>query len=253
MKASLAVIGAAILAGVFLAAGLPLPTSRDHGDATTRPPIAAGDRHELAPVPQASPQPRSSPGRPQLFRPEDLPLLEGPDRVLWQKPELVMDLLNIADGSTVADIGAGAGWFTIRLARRVGPNGTVYAQDLQREMVIAIGRRVKRENLRNVTVVQGEEDSLHLPQRALDAVLLVDVYPEVKDPVRFLRSLAASLRPSGRIGIINYKPGSGGPGPEPGERVASGVVEEDARTAKLHVVSTTDLRYQYLVVIGLQG
>jgi hypothetical protein len=73
------------------------------------------------------------------------------------------------------------------------------------------------------------------------------------DRVNFLRSLAASLKPNGRIGIINYKPGSGGPGPEPGERVASTVVEEDARTAKLRVLSTTDLRYQYLVVIGLRG
>ena len=60
-------------------------------------------------------------------------------------------------------------------------------------------------------------------------------------------------KPNGRIGIINYKPGSGGPGPEPGERVASTVVEEDARTAKLRVLLTTDLRYQYLVVTGLRG
>ena len=68
----------------------------------------------------------------RLFPPEDLGLLEAPDRDAWQKPEQIMDALGIADGSAVADIGAGGGWFTLRLARRVGPNGLVYAQDIQR-------------------------------------------------------------------------------------------------------------------------
>jgi SAM-dependent methyltransferase len=245
VKWSLAGIGAAILLGVLLAAGLPLPTEERNSGTPGRDSL---DATAVTPPDETSP---SSSERRQLFKPEDLPLLEGPDRALWQKPELVMDRLHIADGSDVADIGAGAGWFTIRLARRVGPNGTVYAQDLQREMVIAIGRRVKRENLRNVKVVQGDENSPHLPQGALDAVLVVDVYPEVGDPVRFLRSLAAALRPQGRIGIVNYKPGSGGPGPAPTYRVESAIVEEDARTAKLRVIEKADLRYQYLVVIGL--
>ena len=69
----------------------------------------------------------------RLFPPQDLGLLEGPDRDAWQKPDQIMDALAIADGSAVADIGAGAGWFTIRMARRVGPNGIVYAQDVQRQ------------------------------------------------------------------------------------------------------------------------
>src|SRR5512144_557167 len=86
----------------------------------------------------------------RLFPPQDLGLLEGPDRDAWQKPEQIMDALAIADGSVVADIGAGAGWFTIRLARRVGPRGKVYAQDVQRQMLEAIRRRVAREGLQNV-------------------------------------------------------------------------------------------------------
>ena len=81
-----------------------------------------------------------------LSRPRDLGLLESPDREAWQKPDQIMDALHIADGSTVADIGAGAGWFTIQLARRVGPRGTVYAQDVQRQMLEAIRRRVKRDH-----------------------------------------------------------------------------------------------------------
>ena len=91
-----------------------------------------------------------SPRHRELFPPQDLGLLEGPDRAAWQKPDQIMDALGIADGAHVADIGAGAGWFTIRLARRVGPNGIVYAQDVQRQMLDAIRRRVTREGLRNV-------------------------------------------------------------------------------------------------------
>ncbi len=86
----------------------------------------------------------------RLFLPEELGLLEGPDRDDWQQPDQVMDRLGISDGARVADIGAGGGWFTIRLAHRVGPNGVVYAEDIQRQMIESIARRVKREGLSNV-------------------------------------------------------------------------------------------------------
>lgn len=189
----------------------------------------------------------------RLFPPQDLGLLEGPDRDKWQKPDQIMDALNIADGSTVADIGAGAGWFTIRLARRVGPRGTVYAQDVQREMLEAIRRRVAKEGLENVETRLGKDSNPNLPASALDAVLVVDVYPEVEDRVTLLRNLGASLKPNGRIGIVNYKPGQGGPGPSPDEglRVDAAVVEADARAAGLRVLShETFLPYQYLIVLG---
>ena len=163
-----------------------------------------------------------------------------------------MDTLSIADGSAVADIGAGAGWFTIRLARRVGPNGMVFAQDVQRQMLEAIRRRVAREGLRNVATRLGTDSSPNLPARALDAILVVDVYPEVEDRVTFLRNLAAALKPGGRIGIVNYKPGRGGPGPAPNEgvRVESASVEKDAQAASLRVLARENLFYQYLLVLG---
>ena len=133
----------------------------------------------------------------RLFPPENLGLLEGPDRAVWQKPDQIMDALGIADGAKVADIGAGAGWFTMRLARRVGPNGVVYASDVQREMLDVIRRRVAREGLRNVRLLLGEDSSLGLPSPAqLDAVLVVDDYPEVEGSRR--RSSATSPRRSSR-------------------------------------------------------
>jgi predicted methyltransferase len=202
------------------------------------------------PTPNAQGVQRTGP----LFPPENLGLLESPDRDSWQKPDQIMDTLAIADGSTVADIGAGAGWFTIRLARRVGPNGVVYAQDVQRQMLEAIRRRVSREGLQNVQARLGTDTDPNLPPGALDAILVVDVYPEVDDRVTFLRNLAGALKPNGRIGIVNYKPGQGGPGPAPNEnegvRVESTAVEADARAAGLRVLSRANLPFQYLLVLG---
>ena len=188
----------------------------------------------------------------RLYPPQDLGLLEGPDREAWQKPDEIMDALGIADGASVADIGPGAGWFTIRLARRVGPNGRVYATDVQPQMLEAVRRRVAREGLLNVETRLGSDSDPKLPLRTLDAALVVDTYPEVEDRVTFLRNLAAALKPGGRIGIVNYKPGRGGPGPSPdeGARVESAAVESDARAAGLRVVGRQTLLYQYLLVLG---
>jgi len=189
----------------------------------------------------------------KLFPPENLGMLEAPDRAAWQKPDQIMDALNIADGSRVADVGAGSGWFTIHLAQRVQSRGLVYAQDVQPQMVEAIRRRVQREGLRNVEVRLGTSSSPNIPAGVLDAVLVVDTYPEVDvdDRVTFLRNLAGALKPNGRIGIVNYKPGHGGPGPDEG-RVDSASVEADAHAAGLRVVARENLPYQYLLVLARQ-
>ena len=194
--------------------------------------------------------PQAQPRHGRLFPPQDLGLLEQPDRTLWQKPDQIMDAVHVADGSTVADIGAGAGWFTIRLAQRVGPKGLVYAQDVQRLMLDAIKRRVQREGLENVTTVQAHGNDPNLPGKTLDAILMVDAYQEVENRVVYLRNLANALKPTGRIGIVNWKPGRGGPGPDPNERVAQSVVEGDAAAAGLKVIAHEDLPYQYLLVLS---
>ena len=186
----------------------------------------------------------------RLFPPTDLGLLETPDRAAWQKPDQIMDALKIAEPAKVADIGAGGGFFTIRLARRVGPNGLVYAQDIQQPMIEAIKRRVTGEGLKNVETRLGTEDDPNLPVGALDAVLVVDSYQEVleKDRVGFLRNLSRALKAGGRLGIVNWKPGRGGPGPD--VRVERSAVEADARAAGLRVLDSADLPFQYLLVLG---
>ena len=184
----------------------------------------------------------------RLFPPEDLGMLEGPDRDAWQQPERVMDALAIADGATVADLGAGGGWFTVRLARRVGPNGRVYAEDIQPQMIESISRRVTREGLANVLTILGTPSDPKLPP-ALDAVLIVDTYPEIADPVTLLRNVASALGTNGRLGIVNYKLDGGGPGPPLAERVEPGTVIDDATRAGLRLLTQGDfLRYQYLLV-----
>jgi ubiquinone/menaquinone biosynthesis C-methylase UbiE len=204
-----------------------------------------------SPTPNAQSQPSPQPRHGRLFPPVDLGLLERPDRVLWQKPEQIMDAVHVAERSKVADIGAGAGWFTIRLAQRVGPKGRVYAQDLQVLMLNAIKRRVQREGLQNVETRQAYGTDPNLPAKALDAILMVDAYQEVENRVTYLRNLAKALKPTGRIGIVNWKPGRGGPGPdEPNERVERSVVEADAAAAGLRVLAQENLQYQYLMVLA---
>lgn len=188
----------------------------------------------------------------RLFRPADLGLLESPDRDVWQRPDRIMDALQIGDGSVVADIGAGGGWFTIRLARRVGPNGLVFAQDIQPEMVGAIQRRVDREEVSaRVRTVLGSADNPGLPE-PVDAILIVDAYHEVREPVVFLSHLAKSLRPDGRIGIVEFTKSGGGPGPPMEERVDPARVIRDAQDAGLVLIRQENfLRYQYLLIFGL--
>ena len=188
----------------------------------------------------------------RLFPPARLGELEGHDRDAWQRPEQVMDALSIGDGSIVADLGAGGGWFTVRLARRVGPNGRVYAEDIQRQMIEVINRRMQREGLTNVVTKLGTAKDPGLDARSLDAVLIVDAHPEVEDPVTLLRNVAKALKPNGVIGIVNFKKDGGGPGPPMEERVDPEQVIADARAAGLELRKRENfLRYQYLLTFGL--
>jgi SAM-dependent methyltransferase len=207
-----------------------------------------------APTFRSAQQQQQKPRRkPRLFKPQDLGLLEPPDREAWQKPDQVMDALHVAEGSTVADIGAGGGWFTMRLARRVQPTGRVFAVDVQRLMIEAIRRRIEREGLQDIVIpVLGEYTDPKLPAEArVDAVLIVDAFPEMENPVLMLRNIARTLKPQGRIGIIDYREGDGGPGPDAIERVPPAVVVSEAAAAGLKLVDEHKfLRYQYFLIFG---
>jgi len=185
-----------------------------------------------------------------LFPPLKLGVLEGADREQWNRPEQIMDALKIADGSQVAEIGAGGGWFTVRLAHRVNQNGVVYAEDVQPEMIEAIRRRVQRENLTNVRTVLGTTKDSRLPH-GLDAILINWAYSEMENPVAVLKDAAQSLKPQGRIGIVDFSPGAGGPGPEPEQRINPETVIKGATAAGLKVISRETVPpFMFMVVLG---
>ena len=114
-----------------------------------------------------------------------------------------MDMLGIAPGKNVADIGAGSGWFTVRAARRVTASGRVYAVDINPEAIHYIDQRAKKEQLQNVKTILSDADDPQLPGNSIDAVLLLKTYHEVAHPVLLLRNLRSSLKPEARIGIID--------------------------------------------------
>ena len=189
----------------------------------------------------------------RLFPPSDLGLLDAPDRDLWQRPDLIMDAMGIADGSVVADIGAGSGWFTIRLARRVGPQGLVFAEDVQQEMINAISRRVSREGFNNVKPVLGTVNNPKLAPQSLDAALMVDSFHEVEagDRRTMLSNLARALKAQGRLGIVDFRLDGTGPGPAPEERVSPDVVVNAAEAAGLKLIRQEPfLEYQYFLIFG---
>jgi cyclopropane fatty-acyl-phospholipid synthase-like methyltransferase len=133
----------------------------------------------------------------------DLSRFEYADRDKKLQVERVMDLLGIAPGKSVADIGAGSGWFSVRAARRVKSNGLVYAVDINPEAVTYIEQRAKRESIGNIKVITGKPDDPMLPSHSVDAVLLLKTYHEVAQPVALMKRLRESLRPGARVGIID--------------------------------------------------
>ena len=161
-----------------------------------------------APQPAQTPRPADEAGA-SIDRPTsepyagDLSIFESPDREQKLQVERVMDVLGLKEGVSVADIGAGSGWFTVRAARRVGAGGAVYAVEINPEYVKHIEARAAREKLPQIKTVLGREDDPLLPERSLDAVLILKTYHEIAQPVRVLARLRRSLRPGAPVGVID--------------------------------------------------
>jgi cyclopropane fatty-acyl-phospholipid synthase-like methyltransferase len=133
----------------------------------------------------------------------DLTIFDISGRAERLQIDRVMDLLAIGPGKTVADIGAGSGFFTVLAARRVTDSGSVYAVDINPEAIHYIEDRAKKEQLHNVHTILGHEDDALLPANQIDAVLLLKTYHEVAKPIALLRNLRAALRPGAKVGIID--------------------------------------------------
>lgn len=131
--------------------------------------------------------------------------LDRSERDIEEEPRVALDVLAIPKRSTVADIGAGSGYMTVRLAARVGPEGRVYANDIQPAMLELLRRRLQRERISNVTPVLGEIDDPKLPASTIDLAILVDVYHEFSQPQSMLRRIRDALKPGGRLVLLEYR------------------------------------------------
>jgi predicted methyltransferase len=135
----------------------------------------------------------------------DASWLDRATREQEEAPEQALQLVGIQPGMVVADVGAGTGYMTTRLARLVGPTGKVYANDLQPAMLQIIQNKARTEQLANVEVIQGTETDARLPENAIDLALLVDVYHEMWHPQEMLRSIRRSLKPNGQLVLVEYR------------------------------------------------
>ncbi len=133
----------------------------------------------------------------------DLSIFDYSGRDQKLQVERVMDILRITPGKTVADVGAGSGWFSARAARRVAPTGLVYAVDINPEAIRYIQQRVLREGASNVRPILSKPEDPGLPAGTIDAALLLKTYHEVAEPVTLLKNLRKALRPNARLGIID--------------------------------------------------
>jgi SAM-dependent methyltransferase len=133
------------------------------------------------------------------------PWLERGEREDEEAPDIALNVLKIPKGASVADIGAGSGYITVRLAARVGPTGRVYANDVQPQMLNILARRLDMSKITNVTLIEGTIDDPKLPPASVDLALMVDVYHELSQPQAILRHLRESLKPGGRLVLLEYR------------------------------------------------
>jgi len=152
-------------------------------------PVRAGDERRPAPVMGVAGAQR----------------LERPDRDEEQRPDEIIRTMALKSGDMVADLGAGTGYFTRRLAKAVGPFGLVYAVDIQPEMLSLLKTNVEKAGIRNVVPVLGASDDPKLPQGSLDWILLVDVYHELQEPKAMLAKMREALKPTGRVALVEYR------------------------------------------------
>lgn len=173
-------------------------------------------------------------------------VFDDPKRDAWQKPDQVLQALTLPPDAVVADLGAGTGYFAVRLAKLL-PSGRVYAVDIEPDMVRHLAERAKRENLANLVAVQGTPDDPGLPAK-VDLVLLVDVYHHVDERERYFRRVGDHLRPGARIAVIDFRPDSP-VGPPRSARVAAERVKDELKRAGYAFVQAHDfLPNQYFLV-----
>ncbi len=175
--------------------------------------------------------------------------LERPEREREEKPDQLVAALDLKPGQIVADLGAGTGYFSWRMARSVGKSGTVYGVDIQPEMLELLKENMEARGLKNVRPLLGSETDPHLPSSRLDLVLMVDVYHEFSHPYEMIEAIARALKPGGRLVFVEYREEDPGVPIKPLHKMTEEQVRREASVHPLEWVETrADLPRQHIIV-----
>jgi len=175
----------------------------------------------------------------RVFNPALAFLLDARARDGWQRPDEVVQALELAPDAVVADVGAGSGYFSERFSRLL-PTGHVYASDVQDEMLARLDARVTKRELANVTVVRAGFDDPGLPERCCDLVFFSSVYKEILDRVGYMTRVRRLLRPGGRVAILEFRPDAPGAGPPREIRLTPGRIEAELVAAGFELLQSHD-------------
>jgi ubiquinone/menaquinone biosynthesis C-methylase UbiE len=190
-------------------------------------------------------------GRPYagVMSADGAPWLTRAEREEEEQPDRALDEIGIAKGSAVADIGAGSGAITWRLAERVGPTGKVYANDIQRRMLDLLRQNMAQRKIANVETVLGAVDDPKLPPASVDLELLIDVYHEFSQPQEMLRHLRESLKPSGRMVLLEYRAEDPAVPIRPEHKMTLAMVKAEVEPEGFHLAKTIEtLPRQHIIV-----
>jgi ubiquinone/menaquinone biosynthesis C-methylase UbiE len=182
---------------------------------------------------------------------DSIPRFERPQRQSEEQPERLIEALRLAGGETVADLGAGSGYYTFRLAKAVGPKGTVLAVEIQDEMLAALRKRAAELRATNVGLVRGRADDPRLPAGRLDLVLLVHVYHELEYPYEVMTKTVQALKPAGRIVIVEHRAEGSDASASPLHRMSEEQIVKEMEAVGLARLDTLDVApSQHVLVFG---
>jgi len=176
----------------------------------------------------------------RVFNPDYLFYLESEKRSAWQKPEKVINALDLSPTAVIADIGAGGGYFTKRFADHLGPSARIYAVDVQDIMIERLQERVTTEKLENVEVIKAPFDDPTLPDDTCDLVFFSSVYKEIQDRPAYMQKVRKALKPEGRVAILEYRVHELAPGPPRNMRLSPKQITEEMEAAGFHLVEEHD-------------
>jgi len=175
--------------------------------------------------------------------------LERPERIEEERPDLLLSALDLKAGMTVADIGAGTGYYSWRMAQRVGGRGTVYAVDIQPEMIELLERQMSKHGAANVKGLLGTLTDPGLPPAGIDLALMVDVYHELEYPYEMVAAIVHALKPGGRLVFVEFRGGDAAVPIKPLHTMSEAQVRKEAAAHALQWVKTArDLPWQHAVV-----